>query len=373
MGKHSSIGVFIAAVICTAMAAIHGVMGEALFKLLGGAEAGISLLVAAMLLFMAFALIFWERDRIGKWWQRKPSEHPLHWHALLGALVLFTLTMLAQGVLAFSTAHLVADMTHDAYLWMVLGGAILFLGATLWLWSKRDKLFVIKGKVAPVELTGEPLQVVVAFLSTPGLGSEAEYAIDKKSFRAAKQTFDECLERGGWDKAMEAICNPEAKFEQTSFWNIQMPLRLMSSLANAPAIGGRERLMVFITTPESERRWRNTSALLCHIAALQPVDQKVSVLHLREVLFCQHEEDCQLKKEQFDKNLGLIYRALNALRARGHDPRTIAVDATSSTVEASVVGAMATINSSTTFIYVNTNDGVVRRFDANASGAWVAE
>jgi hypothetical protein len=372
VGRHISFGIIIAALIATAMAAIHGVMGEALFKLLGGTEAGVKLLVPALLLFMIAALVFWERERIGNWLQKKAHRHPLHWRPLLMALILFTITMLAQGVLAFSTAHLVADWTHHAYGWMVFGAAALFCGSTLYLWSIRDRLFVVHGKVEPVERTGEPLNAIIAYLSTPGRGSDQDYQNDKVPFEAAKQLFEDELANKDWFDAMEALCREGQKFGSAPFWNLQVPLRLLKSMANAPIVGD-ERLMVFVTTPESERRWEYVYPFFRKIAETQPTDQKIEVLHLRTLCGSSSVDDFQLKSGEFDRNLTLIQRGLTALRNKGLNPGSIAVDTTSAMVEHSVVGAIATINSSATFIYVNTNDNVVRRYDANAKGAWSAE
>lgn len=362
-----------AALVATLMAAMHGVMGESLFGLLGGKEAGAKLFGTALAIFAVSAGLFWERERIQQWQKGEHNPIPIDWYAFAGVLVLFAVTMAAQGVLAFSTAHLVAGATHHAYSAMLVGGGIVFFGATLWLWHERDKLFEVKATVEPVERTKEPLHGVIAFLSTPGLGHKEEYEKDELAFEAATKQFETTLEQEGWNAALDALCGEGAAFGPVPRWNMQPPLRLLRALVNAPCVSDSDRQLVFVTTPKSEARWEKASTLLRRVAETMRKGPRLEICHIRELLNSDSDEAALFQPGAFDENRTLIQQGLAALERRGFDPSTLAVDATSATVEASVVGAIATINSRATFIYVNTNDHGVRRFDANATGAWATE
>jgi ABC-type Co2+ transport system permease subunit len=60
--------VLAAALVATLMAAMHGVMGESLFELLGGSAAGARLFGAALVVFVIAVGLFWERERVQHKW-----------------------------------------------------------------------------------------------------------------------------------------------------------------------------------------------------------------------------------------------------------------------------------------------------------------
>lgn len=370
MREQMSKWVVAAALVATLMAAMHGVMSEALFKLVGGEHGGVALFALALALFVLATGLFWERERLHARARGHKSPHCLDWRTLGLTLALFAFTAAAQGVLAFSAAHLVAHWLHDCLALMAMLGALAFCVFTLWLWSVRDKLFIVKAEVNPVERTGAPFHAVITALSTPAVQQDGLDGQDQQAFAAARTLFDQVMQEKGWDQAVSALCRDGQLFGGVPRWNFQIPLRLFAKMAMKEPVAGAERLMVFITSKDSHGRWAQAEALLGHIAQTMPGEPKIEILHASALLNQSGPEAGQFREHEFNANLDLVKRALDVLKARGLEARSIAVDATSGTVEMSIAAAMATINSPAAFIYTNTNDGEVRRFDANASGSW---
>lgn len=384
--------VCISAVIVTLMAGAHGVLGEALFSFL---EHYNSLLFAsgAALLLGVIAWLSWNHkslfDRIFRR-HEQPKSSEFDMGLSLFAILLFVMMMAAQGVVALSAGHFVAKLSHENFGLMMAIGAASFAMLTLALWSLKDRLFSLDTKVTLLDEGQHPLQAVVVVLSPSGDG-------DSEQFKAAKIMFDTHLQKAGWAAALGELTKRHPKGDLLERWNFQQPLRMLKAMTRTVARPGKRRVMIFLTTKESNARYGMAKELLTHIVSHMPAERgpkpdicqagrlgkwlahcpeigtKPDICHPHvNIVWSDNESDYWVENNHFEKSFEIIRRVLKALKTE-FEPEEIAFDTTGGTAEHTVLCAIATIDSQVSFTYVNTNDGEVRRFNVCAKGIGVSE
>jgi CRISPR-associated protein (Cas_Cas02710) len=357
--------ILVSAVIVTLMAASHGVLGEALFKILDQGNSLVLAIYAALFLGVV-AWLFWNKewlfDKI-RGHRERPKRQTFDRPLALLALMLFVMLAAAQGVVALSAGHLAAEMSREQHLTMLSFGAGVFLASTLLMWSLKDRLFSLETEVSPMHEDHHPLQAAVIILSNPS-------PKDSEQFNAAKSLFDTHLGKSGWEAALEELIRPHGNDEPLNFWNFQQPLRLLEAMTRTVPKAGKRRVLIFLTTQKSDARFIKAQELLSHVVSHMPAEKgaQPEIRHAHGHLIDGDEVSSNwVENNQFEKSFEIVRRVMSALR-KEFEPNEIAFDTTGGTAEHSVICAVATIDSHVSFTYVNTNDYKVRRFNVRAKG-----
>ena len=359
----------VSAAIVTAMAASHGVLAESLFKSLKIAPA--VLVISSTVALGGFAWLFWNRDELFdqlRGHDQREMHRTFDRRLALLALLIFVLLMAIQGVLALSVGHLVAETSHHNLAVMIGGGAVGFFFLTLGLWALRDRVFNLDTEVSQLHEDKHPLHAAVVILSPSGKK-------DDEMFKAAKLLFKEHHKASGWEGALNELIRPHEESESLYRWNFQQPLRLFEAMTRAVTNGRKRRVLIFLTTKQSDARFAAAKDLLDLIIKHMP-DGKGPKPDIRlahgHLIGGNEASENWVENNQFEKSFEIIRRVMKALK-KEFEPHEIAFDTTGGTAEHSVMCAVATIDSRVAFTYVNTYDHKVRRFNVRAKAIGVTE